>query len=217
MSTGWGNTAYYSDDTTLGYFIVYPLSHTGLKPGRQTYERKYVTIILLAAYGPWRPHLRWEVPDFRIQRRHPIHKRIVQLLPPNGPFDFVALDILGPLRKKNSDNRVVVIVKDLFSEITMAISTKMTTDAHVAETFLYASVMPYRIPNRLSTDNEPQFSGKFFNITCGAPRTQLLTTTSHHPRTSGQTQQYGSMEIKWSEHYITYHQNDWNDFIQPQT
>lgn len=56
------------------------------------------------------------------------HQWWMQLFPPKGATEFLAIDILRPLTKTNQRNRYVVVMKDRFSKLTTAIPTvKVTT------------------------------------------------------------------------------------------
>lgn len=97
------------------------------------------------------------------------------------------MDILVPLLNKKIGNRFIVILTDRYSKLTRAIPTKSITAAHVGNILLEVWIIPNGILERILTDNGPHFVEKCFNDACVALGTQLMTTTTCHPRTNGGT------------------------------
>lgn len=54
------------------------------------------------------------------------------LLPPTGPLEIIAVDILGPPLRRISGNRYVVINTDRYSVLAWAVSTSDTSTSYVA-------------------------------------------------------------------------------------
>lgn len=89
-----------------------------------------------------------------------------QFFPANGPFKFVAMDILGPLPKTKSGERFIVFITDSYSKLTSAMPMNDTTALLVAACFLNNWVFLYGIPNSILTYNLPQFIAQFFRYVC---------------------------------------------------
>lgn len=70
---------------------------------------------------------------------------------------------------------------------------------------------------RLLMDNEPQFVRKFFDATCAAFETKLMTSTAYRSQTSGQTEQYYKTIVSLLYPYIRERQDDLNTSIQTLT
>lgn len=77
--------------------------------------------------------------------------------------------------------------------------------------------MPYGIPDRIVTDTEPQFAGKFFNAECVALGTRVMTIAAYLPRTNIQTERYNKMIFDVLCNFGIEHQNDRYNYVQPLT
>lgn len=77
--------------------------------------------------------------------------------------------------------------------------------------------MPYGISDRILIDNKPLFVGHFFNAACVPLGTQFMMTAAYHPHINGQPEWYNKTLINRLHHYVSEHQNVWDDYVQPLT
>ena len=144
-------------------------------------------------------------------------QRFLKLFPANGPFEFVAMDILGPLPKTSHGKQYVLVITDRYTKLARAIPMKKTTAPLVAAAFLQNWIYPYGIPESLLTDNGPQFISQFFAIVCAALGIRRVPITAYHPQTNGQTERYNKTLAARLRHYVNEHQTDWDIYVQPLT
>lgn len=145
------------------------------------------------------------------------HQKHLRLFPANGPLEFVAMDLLGPLPKTTKGNQNVLVITARYSKLTRAVPLTKTTANHVATAFLENWVISYEIPNYLLTDNGLQFVAKFFAAICLYMGLNQVTTTAYHPQTNGQTERYNKTIVARLRHYVAEHQSDWDVYVQPLT
>jgi RNase H-like domain found in reverse transcriptase/Integrase zinc binding domain/Reverse transcriptase (RNA-dependent DNA polymerase) len=62
--------------------------------------------------------------------------RPLQLFSPNGPWEFVCADTLGPLPTTPSGNKFLLVISDMFSKFTVAVPLRSTT-AMILRKYLY--------------------------------------------------------------------------------
>ncbi|MEM7496351.1 MAG: integrase, partial [Myxococcota bacterium] len=91
----------------------------------------------------------------KMQGTYYAHQKYLQLFPANGPLEFIAIDILGPLPRSKRGNKHVLVITDRYSKLTRTVAMNKITAPHVAEAFLDNWIMPYGIPNALLSDNGP--------------------------------------------------------------
>ena len=139
------------------------------------------------------------------------------LFPAAGPLEFVAMDLYGPLPKATHGNRPILVITDRFTKLCRAIPLQTTQAHQVAQAFLDAPVYPYGMPNTLLTDNGPQFTAKFFEAVCGLLGILHVLTTAYHPQKNGQAETFNRTLATRLRHYVSEHQRDWDDYVQPLT
>ena len=67
------------------------------------------------------------------------------------------------------------------------------------------------------TDNGPQFAAKFFEAVCIINGIKHVFTTAYHPQTNGQVERFNKTLAARLRHYVSEHQKDWDEFVQPLT
>lgn len=145
------------------------------------------------------------------------HPKKLLLFHPNGPLEYVALDLLVPLPISPAGNNFVFFMTNRYTKLTRAIPLSKTTAAHVATAFLGNWIYPYGITGTVLSDNGSQFISAFLKTVCRVLGTRHVFTTSYHPPTNGNTELYNKTLVDRLRHYISEHQDDWDQYIQPRT
>jgi hypothetical protein len=60
----------------------------------------------------------------------------MKLFTPGAPFEFIAMDLLGPLPKTTSGNQYVMVIMDRYTKFSVAIPMKETTAGQSAMLYL---------------------------------------------------------------------------------
>lgn len=141
----------------------------------------------------------------------------VRLFPAVDPLTFVAMDLVGPFPKTKSGYTSILVMTDRFTKVTRAVPMRSTKTAAVAEAFLQNWVYAYGIPKYILTDNGPQFTSKLFEYVSVVLGIDHLRTTAYHPETNGQSERYNRTLVTRLSHYVSEHQNDWDEYVQPLT
>lgn len=111
----------------------------------------------------------------------------LHLFPSNGPFELVAMDILGPFPRTKSGKRYILVVTDRYSKLTRSIPMNYITAPLVAASFLNNWAFPYGIPQSVLTDNGPQFIAQLFRYVCAVLGIRRIPITAYHPQSNGPT------------------------------
>lgn len=82
-------------------------------------------------------------------------------------FKIFAMNTMEHFPKTAQGNQYDLVISDLFSKLTRAISTFETTSAHFLTIFLVHWVVPFSIPAHSSTAKGAQFLGRFFSSASG--------------------------------------------------
>ena len=73
------------------------------------------------------------------------------------------------------------------------------------------------MPDTLLTDNGPQFTAKFFESVSGMLGIRYVLTTAYPPQTYGQAERFNRTLVARLRQYVSEHQRDWDDYVQPLT
>ena len=200
--------------------IMY-FAHNSVHAGHPGSSRMYST--LRRSYY-W-PNMAGEVQDYvakcqsclRTKGTQYRSRRELRLFPATEPLSFVALDLLGPLPKSKSGHEHVLVITDRFTKFTRAIPLKSTTSQTVTDAFLQYWAYAYGVPDRLLSDNGPQFTARYFQHALASLGIKHVPTSTYHPQTNGQTERYNSSIIARLRHYVAEHQRNWDTFVQPLT
>jgi RNase H-like domain found in reverse transcriptase/Reverse transcriptase (RNA-dependent DNA polymerase)/Integrase zinc binding domain/Integrase core domain len=140
--------------------------------------------------------------------------RPLQLFPPREPWEFVCVDILGPLPTAKSGFRFVVVMSDRFSKYTVAVPLRTTTADDVAHTFVTHWVAYFGVPLILLSDNGPQFASKFLQQVSAVLGVQQRFTSAYHPATNGQAERFNRTVLAMLSHYVT-DSTEWDRHLGP--
>ena len=116
-----------------------------------------------------------------------------QLEPPQGVWENLSMDFIGPLTPKSSSGNVyILVITDLLSKYVVAKATRDNTSLTAAKVVVEEVMLKYGIPKQILTDNGTHFSAKLFNdITrlCGVCH---VYTTPYNPQSNGACERFNS-------------------------
>lgn len=114
-----------------------------------------------------------------------------QLIPQSGLLEFIAADIFRLLLQAQPGSLFLAIITDRYIKLSYANPTPTISSPRVAHIFLNHSIILYRVPDIILSDNGPQFVSNllFYSPTISALR---ISTTAHDPQTNGQVEGYNS-------------------------
>lgn len=111
--------------------------------------------------------------------------RHLKLLATSGSLEFISMDIFIPCPKTTNGNQFVKIMINRYLKLTRAVPPLKTSTTHIATTFSHNWNVPYGIPAYVLTNSGTRFVSKFLRTICYFLGLKHLTTTAHHPQTSG--------------------------------
>ncbi|XP_053698969.1 uncharacterized protein K02A2.6-like [Sabethes cyaneus] len=139
----------------------------------ESFVKKYRGCILVSAPEPPEPMVRKEMP--------------------NGPWQGIAIDFLGPL----PDGQTLLVVVDYYSRYIEVCEMNQTTSK---ETIAQLSSMFSRfgVPLTLRADNEPQFNANCeeFQAFCKDLGVQLINTIPYWPQQNGEVERQNRSILK---------------------
>ena len=142
----------------------------------------------------WWPGLKEDVKRyvqgcFKCQQNKVQHQRKAgELHPleiPQGLWQEISIDIIGPLPKSNRMDVIVVIVDRFTKMICLKATTTNISSEGIAKIYRDDIWKLYGIPRKILSDREPQFASKFMEEFTKALGTKRQLSTAYHPQTDG--------------------------------
>ena len=107
---------------------------------------------------------------------------------PDGPWQFVGQDLIGPLPKSNGFDMIAVF-EDYYSKISHLVPTVSTATANTVGDIHYRDI--YRlhgVPQKFSSDRGPQFAARVMRALYKKLGIESGFTTAYHPQGNGQVE-----------------------------
>jgi transposase InsO family protein len=114
-------------------------------------------------------------------------------------------------------NRFLLVITDRISKVTKSVPLRTVTALLVARAFCDHWAYAYGSPSSLLTDNDPQFTAKFFQAVCSELGIHKVFTTAYHPQTNGQVERYNRTILASLRRYMANRQDDWDDYTSTVT
>ena len=104
---------------------------------------------------------------------------------PSGPFERVAMDILGPLPITTRGNKIILVIGDYFTKWVESFPLASIEAEKVAEVFVHQFVCRFGTPNILHTDQGRNFDSALVKAMCKLLGIKKTRTTAYHPQSDG--------------------------------
>jgi transposase InsO family protein len=145
----------------------------------------------------------------RERKAAPLHPLEV----PNGPWEEITIDLIGPLPPSKGHDAILVVV-DRFTKMIRLIATETSlTSKGLAELYRDHIWKLHGIPRKVISDRGPQFASTFMKNLCKALGTLRSLSTAYHPQTDGQTERINQEVETFLRHFCTVEQDDWASWL----
>ena len=128
---------------------------------------------------------------------------------PWSAWHTVAVDVLGPLPQTRAGNKYVIIVTDYLTRFVLALAVRDQTAETTAEA-LMQKFLEYGFPERLITDNGPNFRSNLMEQLCSLLNISHLFTTPYHPQFDGLCERFNRTLASMLRGFVSTHQSDWD-------
>jgi len=127
---------------------------------------------------------------------------------PQGPWQEISIDIIGPLPKSNEMDAIVIIVDRFTKMIRLKATTTNVSSEEIAKIYKDDIWKLHGIPRKILSDRGPQFASKFMEEFTKALGTKRQLSTAYHPQTDGQMERINQEIGTFLRHYVNYQQDD---------
>ena len=170
----------------------------------------------------WWPGLKEDVKKyvqgcFKYQQNKVQHqKKAGELHPleiPQGLWQEISIDIIGPLPKSNRIDTIVVIVDRFTKMICLKATMTDVSSEGIAKIYKDNIWKLHRIPRKILSNRGPQFTSKFMEKFTKALGTKRQLSTAYHLQIDGQTERINQEIRMFLQHYVNYQQDDWTNWL----
>ena len=132
---------------------------------------------------------------------------------PQGPWQEISIDIIGPLPKSNGMNTIVIIVNRFMKMIRLKATTTNISLEEIVKIYWNNIWKLHGISRKILSDRGLQFASKFMEEFTKALGTKRQLSTAYHPQTDGQMERINQEIGTFLRHYVNYQQNDWTNWL----
>jgi len=132
---------------------------------------------------------------------------------PQGLWQEISIDIIGPLPKSNGMNAIVVIVNRFTKMICLKATTMNISLEGIAKIYRDNIWKPHGVPRKILSNRGPQFASKFMEEFTKALGTKRQLLMAYHPQTDGQTERINQEIETFLQYYVNYQQDDWTNWL----
>ena len=107
---------------------------------------------------------------------------------PEGPWQDISIDMIGPLPKSNGMDAIVVIIDQFTKIIRLKATTTSISSEGITKIYRDEIWKIHGVPKTILSDRGPQFALKFMEDLTKVLRTKRKLSKAYHPQTDGQTE-----------------------------
>lgn len=131
----------------------------------------------------------------------------------SGPFDRVAVDVLGPFPPTYNSNKYILVFSDYLTRWPEVVAVNSADAQTTAKAFVEEIVCRHSAPRVLLSDNGKNFRSKLMQEICKLMNTKKTFTTAYHPETDGLVERFNGTLTTMLSMYVSGHQRDWDTYL----
>ena len=186
------------------------VGHPGEYRTQELVERKY-----------WWPRMGNQIKEYirtcdacqRTRWRQRTHGLLKPHDVPNGPWETISMDLIGPLPPSNGFDAIQVWVDTFTKRIHVEpVSIKIKSEG-VAKLTRDRIVRYHGVPRKIISDRDPRYVSEFMRELNRLLGTEMNPSTANHPQTDGQTERMNKEIESYLRIYVNHHQSDWSEWL----
>lgn len=134
----------------------------------------------------------------------------LQPLEAHQPFEFIAVDMMGPLPTTRRGNKVILVIQCLFSKWCEIVALPDGKAKTVADALMENWICRYGVPQTLLSDQGTNFQSSLVKELLKRLGVKQVRTSSYHPQTNGSVERLNRVIATIMTHYVSSHQTNWD-------
>jgi len=141
------------------------------------------------------------------------HTTPLTLFPATEPLTELSVDIFGPIPASKKGNRFILFITDRCAKLTKCVALRRITAMSVASVIIDAWLSAYGPPDRILSDQGPQFMSNFFIAVMKILGIETVRTTAYHPQANGQVERYNRTMATQLRLYVADDPTRWEELL----
>jgi transposase InsO family protein len=154
------------------------------------------------------PICQWTKPT-RMKTRTVLHPFSV----PTRPWEWISMDIVGPLPESNGYDALFVVVDYYSKAIKLEPITIEATAQDIAKVLRQQVFCDHGLPKVMVHDRDTKFVSQWATELNRLLGIKQNPSTAYHPETDGQTERVNQEIEKYLRAFVSYQQDDWTEWL----
>ena len=129
-------------------------------------------------------------------------------MPSYGPFEVVAMDIVGPLPSTDNGNVFMLVICDHFTRWVEVMAITDHTAQTVADVFVTEFVCRFGLPIQIHTDQGTEFMSNLFKQMCQLLNLKQSRNTPYHPQADGLVERFNRTVQQMLRNFVNENRTD---------
>ena len=130
-----------------------------------------------------------------------------------GPFERVAMDLMGPLPRTSSGKTFIFVATDVFSHWTEIVPLQDKSTWRVAKAFTDSIINRHGAVKQILTDGGSEFKSELMSHICKRMGVNKLQTSAYHPSSNGLVERINAQVGNTLRCITQENPRDWDSFL----
>lgn len=137
--------------------------------------------------------------------------------PPQGVWERIAMDYVGPVPESKSGNKYFLVLTDLLSKFVVTKAVPDCTSLTAAKFLLYDVFLIYGVPLEIITDNGQHFSSSLYKSLLTLTGCCHVKTSPYNPRANGLCERHNATLVPNLVSLSNTSRSNWDEKLGPTT
>ena len=140
--------------------------------------------------------------------------KLLPLAVPEGAWESVSLDFVGPLPETSRGHNMILTVVDRFSQMARFLPCRSDWNTEqVADLYVDRVFSMHGCPISIVSDRGPQFTSSFTTALCKLVGTKQFRSTAYHPQSNGSSERMNRVLGEMLRHFVNTRCDDWDRYL----
>ena len=133
--------------------------------------------------------------------------------PPEHVWQTMAMDIVGPVVESAAGNCYFLVMGEYFTRYTITAPMPNQTKETIAKTFIKSIILQHGVPERVLTDQGPNFLSELMDELYKQLGIERLRTTAYRPCCDGMVERFNRTVADMIASYVVNQPDRWDEYL----